>query len=149
MPTVLSESVSFAESKYVRLGRWLSGFGFALAEPGEGARDEDGSISDGDQKRQFGYGLIIEVPKSGFLNKLLNRKRERCIASIWIKDSTCSPERRVGAKGGNWVVEVFGREHIDRITELSEKMASEFGVKVHVRLEREESKPARYYDTQF
>ena len=40
----------------------------------------------------------------------------------------------------DWMLVVYGRENVDRLKDLAEKMAQKFGADVHVCLEREETR---------
>lgn len=45
-----------------------------------------------------------------------------------------------GANNKNWVIEVCGRENVDHMKTLAEKISKKFNVNVHVRLEEEKTR---------
>jgi len=152
-------NVSFVESKRVKIERWLTEKGFFLGSPTSGGRFSDGRRDEMDI--DDGFGLVVQVPKKEeWFDRLKEKvwghltwdifagkpRKEIFIASIWLQNpSGPLPKKKVGATANNWVVEVYGREYFDRLIELSKEMSTVFGVKIHVRLEREHPRSASYY----
>ncbi len=61
----------------------------------------------------------------------------------WIGNIYTSNHEK-GANNKNWVMEVYGRENVDRLKDLAEKVMEKFGVDVHIRLEREKTEWSWY-----
>lgn len=75
--------------------------------------------------------------------QLTVRKQSRFLCFYWGNDQDyhigrlCLRDKRIGVHGKNWLMEVYGREHTERLTNLASELAEKFKVDVHARLEQE------------
>ena len=122
--------VSFVVSNHLRtaeLARFVSASGLhAGRDNGHSCREEE------NPRDYYSVGLYLPIPRPH--RKLL--WFAACQEWGWIGTIYTSSKER-GANNKNWVMEIFGRENVDRLKALAERVAVEFGVSVHVRLEHD------------
>ena len=119
--------VDYQESPSIKAGRFLLSRGFdpasrtGLAEESLVESRSLGILRKNPEAkpRKYLFGLITGKPRRWFLGK------------IWFN------EDKLGATEQNWVIEVYGREHIEMIQKLADDMASTFNIKIAIRLVRD------------
>ncbi|MFA6408175.1 MAG: hypothetical protein WCW36_01715 [Candidatus Paceibacterota bacterium] len=83
------------------------------------------------------YGFLVDDPnhrEPGFIDYLFDRYSPRTlIGNLWFSNEA----RRVTHK--KWLIEVFGREHVELFMDIANRLSEEFHVEVHVRLESEQT----------
>lgn len=77
------------------------------------------------------YGILLDNgTRKSWLFGLIRKARPQ-IATIWFTNEA----RKASHK--KWVLEVFGREHVEFFRGLAAKLTEQFKVEIHVRLESE------------
>lgn len=133
-------SVSYAESLKItgrRVGEFIQRE-FATTSPRLILADCIGAAPYGPRDTES-YGILQDDgTQKGWLSGLFRRPRPRpLIALLWLKNEA----RKASHK--KWVLEVFGREHVEYFMAVARKLTEQFKVEVHVRLESEH--PDREY----
>ncbi|MFH0949371.1 MAG: hypothetical protein V1802_02695 [Candidatus Aenigmatarchaeota archaeon] len=67
------------------------------------------------------------------------RQRALYLGTLWLTNPA------IGASEEQWVLEVYGRDNVPKLTELVRELSEPFHVKVEVKLEKESPKLERYF----
>jgi hypothetical protein len=116
--------VSFAQSLAIKVGRFLRkeypniDFANILGVPYQELENESA------------LGLLNSdsAPKPRWWQKIFRHSRRRFMGILWF-----SNEART-ATNSKWILEVFGDQDVDFLTEVAERLAREFSVSIHLKL---------------
>ncbi len=121
-------SVDFQEALSIKVGRFLLSKGLDLASS---TGIELDSLDESDS-----LGILHKNPDSKpikYLFGLFRREpRREFLGTIWFSNSAR------GATEEDWVLDMYGREHVDIVMKLAEEMASLFNVKIAIHLVSEQ-----------
>jgi len=122
-------AVSYSESLEItgkRVGEFLQGL-LAMAVPELILASCAGDPPDGPQETES-YAFVVKpkVPRFVF-----REKPRVLIANLWFKNEVRHATHK------KWVLEIFGREHIEFFKDLAHKLVEGFKVEIHVRLKSE------------
>lgn len=122
------ELVSYQESLSIKVGKFLLSKGFDLASCA-------GLVQYG-LVQSNSLGVILKDsearPRTFPLSAPPGKPWRVFLGTVWFSDSAR------GANEQNWVFEVHGRKHVESLQLLAKEMASTFGVRIILRLVREE-----------
>ena len=87
------------------------------------------------------FSLLVPVPGRDLL---VFKKRARLICEVHFEPFSDAPEE---VKDKDWEVKIYGRENVERITELAKKMGERFGKTVGIWVANDgEKKEARPFE---
>lgn len=132
--SIETKLVDYEEPLSFTVGRFLLRRGFNLASKfpvAQGALFEDDSIGvlykdPKARPRTYLFGLVKRAPSRMFLGTIYFREKRygSSISSIKGRDATKQ----------NWVFEIHGSEYVELLMQLTEEMASNFNIKITLRL---------------
>ena len=131
------ESVDYKEPYSIKVGKFLLSKGFTLSSWTGCASD---SLVD-----SCVVGILYKEPKAEprkYLFGLLTRKPLRAfIGTLRFRGMGSSEER--------WVLEAYGRQHVELLRQLAEEIASTFNAHISIRLECENIRFETTYEDDF
>ena len=117
--------VSYYESPVYGVAKHLRARGYKIADYlGVRVREPD--------KRAIG---ILKprppvVKRSFFFRRKMLEQRALFLGTLWFTERGADPEKL-------WILNVYGRENIQEMTELAEKLSQEFSIDIRVVLDKE------------
>jgi hypothetical protein len=126
----LDEKISYYESPVYAVRKKIEEKGYIAARAGRCVYLEPANEEIGIYKRR--------APVRGFLG-FMHKQRALYIGSLFFNN-----DERNAIPDENWVLEVYGREHVKELTELAKDISAPYKVNVQIRLEKEESEEALY-----
>ena len=128
--TKKKSAVSYQEALSLRVGEFLRHEGFAPATT-NGTEVKD--LYDCDELGVLDTDQALE-PTEHLFGLIKRPQRRKFMGVIWFRNGARDADRK------KWVIEVFGREHVETMKQMAEDLASVFNVKISMRLVVDEAK---------
>ena len=120
--------VSFAETLAIKVGRFLR-----RAYPNITFASTTGtSCQELSQEGAIGLLDADSAPQLGWWQKIFRHPRRRFMGVLWFSNEARSATR------SKWILEVYGDQDVEFLTEVAERLAKEFDASVHLKLITEE-----------
>lgn len=123
------EFVDYQEALSIKVGRFLFSKGFDLASCT--------GLASNSLVETCSLGILCKDPEAKpqkyFFGLITREPRREFIGRVWLSNTAR------GANEQNWVLEAYGRKHVELVRQLAEEMASTFNAKITIRLVREQS----------
>lgn len=121
---MIDPKVSFAETLSIKVGRFLR-----KEYPNIAFADTCGMFIQ-NLSKDYAIGLLDADSASqlSWWRKILQHSRRRFMGVLWFSNEARS------ATHSKWVLEVYGDQNVDFLTEVAERLAQEFDASIHLRL---------------